>query len=111
MDQSIFRTHKKPPILTKCCLHAATKVELSIGPLPLYVGLPDGSEGKESIYFARDLGLIPGLGRSPGGGPWQPTPVVELLVGYSPWGCKESGPTEATKHSTAVLALGQLGSL
>ena len=24
---------------------------------------------------ARDMGSIPGLGRSPGGGAWQPTPV------------------------------------
>jgi len=29
----------------------------------------------------REEGLIPGLGRSPGGGPWQPTPV--LLPGES----------------------------
>ena len=31
-------------------------------------GLPCGSDGKESACKARDLGLIPGLGRSPGGG-------------------------------------------
>ena len=29
---------------------------------------PDGSEGKESACNVGDLGLIPGLGRSPGGG-------------------------------------------
>ena len=29
-----------------------------------------------------DMGLIPWLGRSPGGG-WQPTPVI--LPGESPW--------------------------
>ena len=29
---------------------------------------PGGSEGKESVYNAGDLGLIPGLGRSPTGG-------------------------------------------
>ena len=28
---------------------------------------PGGSAGKESTYNARDLGSIPGLGRSPGG--------------------------------------------
>ena len=27
---------------------------------------PCGSVGKESTYYAGDLGLIPGLGRSPG---------------------------------------------
>ena len=31
-------------------------------------GLPGSSAGKESAYKAGDLGLIPGLGRSPGEG-------------------------------------------
>ena len=30
------------------------------------MGFPGGSDGKESSYNAGDLGLIPGLGRSPG---------------------------------------------
>ena len=50
-----------------------------------------------------DPGLIPGLGRSPTQRrKWQPTPVflpgkshgLRSLVGYSPWGCKESDTTE-----------------
>ena len=32
------------------------------------MGFPGGSEGKESACNAGDLGLIPGLGRSPGAG-------------------------------------------
>ena len=52
------------------------------------------------------MGAIPGLGRSHGGGVWQPTPVFlpgksngqESLVGYSPWGCKELDMTEVTQH-------------
>ena len=32
------------------------------------VGFPGGSNSKESACDAGDLGLIPGLGRSPGGG-------------------------------------------
>ena len=37
---------------------------------------PCGSAGKESAYNAGDLGLIPGLGRSPGEGKGdRPTPV------------------------------------
>ena len=48
---------------------------------------------------AGDMGLIPGLGRSTGGGnEWQPTPVClpgnsprqRSLVDYSLWGHKES---------------------
>ena len=33
-----------------------------------HLGFPGGSDGKESACHAGDLGLIPGLGRSPGGG-------------------------------------------
>ena len=32
------------------------------------MGLPDSSAGKESACSLGDLGSIPGLGRSPGGG-------------------------------------------
>ena len=54
------------------------------------------------------MGLILGLG-SFGGRKWQPIPVFlpgkshvqRSLVGYSPWGCKESGMTEHA--STKVL--------
>ena len=50
----------------------------------------------------RDAGLIPGLGRSPGGGHGNPLQYSCLenphgqrsLVGYSPWGCKELDMTE-----------------
>ena len=38
----------------------------SLGLLLMVVGFPGGSDGKESAYSAGDLGLIPGLGRSPG---------------------------------------------
>ena len=37
-------------------------------PTPVFLGFPGGSVGKESACNARDLGSIPGLGRSPGGG-------------------------------------------
>ena len=36
------------------------------------MGFPDGSDGKASTCKARDLGLIPGLGRSPGEGNGNP---------------------------------------
>ena len=50
----------------------------------------------------RDVGLIPGLVRSPGGKAWQPLPVFlsgethgqRSLLGYSPWGHTESDVTE-----------------
>ena len=50
----------------------------------------------------RDAGVIPGLGRSPGGGHGNPIFLPgeshgqKSLVGYSPWGHKESDATEVT---------------
>ena len=66
------------------------------------MGFHSSSDAKESARNAGDLGLIPGLGRSPGEGNGQPTPVLSpgefhgqrSLVGYSPQGHKESDTTE-----------------
>ena len=63
----------------------------------LWMGLPGGSDGKESICNAGDTGWAPGLGRFPWRRKWQPTPVFlpmnphgqRSLVGYSPKGHKE----------------------
>ena len=60
------------------------------------MGSPGGSDGKESACNAGDLGLIPGLGRSAGGGHGNPLQYSCLenphgrLAGYSPWSRKES---------------------
>ena len=35
-------------------------------------GFPGGSDGKESVWNAGDSGMIPGLGRPPGGGNGNP---------------------------------------
>ena len=56
---------------------------------------------------ANDWGLTPGSGRSPGGGNGNPlwdsclgNPMDRgSLVGYSPWGRRESDMTEATEHA------------
>ena len=39
---------------------------------PVFLGFPCGSDGKESICNVGDLGSIPRLGRSPGGGHGDP---------------------------------------
>ena len=65
-------------------------------------GLPSGSDSKVSACSAGDLGSIPGLGRSPGEGNGNPLQYslpgkfhgLRTLVGYSPWGRKESDMTE-----------------
>ena len=49
-----------------------------------------GSVGKESACSAGDLGLIPGLGRSPGEGKGYPLQYFSLdnfMDCISPWGC------------------------
>ena len=60
------------------------------------LGLPYGSSGKESACNAGDLGLIHGLGRSPGEGKGYSLQysVLENSMDYSPWGRKESDTTE-----------------
>ena len=71
-------------------------------PTPVFLGFPGGSDGRESACNAGDLGLIPGSGRPPGGGHGNPRQYSCLenphgqssLVGYSPWGRKESDTTE-----------------
>ena len=63
---------------------------------------PSASAGDE-----KDSGSILGPGRSSGAGNGNPPPVFlpgkshgqRSLVGYSPWGCKESHRTEQTHHT------------
>ena len=69
---------------------------------PRRLSFPGGSVGKESVCNARDLGSIPGLGKSPGGGHGNPFQYSCLensqgqrsLAGYSPWGRKELDMTK-----------------
>ena len=66
-------------------------------PVALVVKNPPANAGD-----IRDVGLIPGSGRSPGGGNDNPlqescleNPLDSEALGYSPWGCRESDTTEA----------------
>ena len=40
--------------------------------IPIFLGFPGGSDGEESTHSVGDLGSIPGLERSPGGGHGNP---------------------------------------
>ena len=76
---------------------------------PVYVdyqGFPGGTRGEESSCNAGDVGSIPGSGRCPGRGHGNPlqyscleNPWARSLVGYIPWGCKESDTTKVTSHA------------
>ena len=84
--------------------------------LNLYTAvLPGGSDGKE-FCKAGDPSSIPRLGRSPGGVHGNPLQYSCLedphgqrsLVGYSPWGCKESDMLSTVQHLNDVsIKLGQ----
>ena len=75
----------------------------------MFFGFPGGSDGKVSVCDTGDQGLIPRLGRFPGGGhgnppqySWLEKPRQEEPDGlYSPWGHKESdraGQLSSAQH-------------
>ena len=59
------------------------------------LGFPCGSDGKEFTCNAKDLGSIPGFGRSPGEGKSCPLQYSGLEKSMdSPWGHKKSDIVE-----------------
>ena len=76
------------------------------------VGLPSGSAIKNPPAMQETMrhGFNPWVRKIPWRRTWQPTPVFlpgeshgqRSLVGYSPWGCKESDMAEATVHMRTV---------
>ena len=48
--------------------------------MPVGMGFPDSSAGKESACSLGDLGSIPGLGRSPGGGDGYPLSILAWRI-------------------------------
>ena len=80
--------------------------------IPSLLGVfPDGSDSKESACNAGDPGLIPGSGRSPGGGHGYSVQYCSLdnhhgqssLADYSPRGYTESATTERSTLSFSFL--------
>ena len=84
------------------------------------MGFPVGSDGKESACSAGDMGLIPGSGRSPGGGHGYPLQYscLENPMDRGGWrptvhGVTESDTTEQLiqhYHSTSPLSSNSRGS-
>ena len=66
-----------------------------------------GSAGKESACNVGDLGLTPGLGRSPGEGKGYSLQYsgLENSMDYSLWGYKEPDPTERLSFVLSGLIL------
>ena len=76
---------------------------------PGRVGFLGGSDSKKSSCKKRRLRFDPWVEKISWRREWLPIPLFlpgefhgqRSLVGYSPWGRKESDTTEATEHSTA----------
>ena len=86
-----------------------TFVQITLGK-HVFRGFPGGSAGKESVCTAGDLGSIPGLGRSPGGGNGNPLQLscLENPVGREAW--RAHGVTESrTRLSSAQHTGGAVG--
>ena len=69
------------------------------------MGLPGGSDAKESACNVGDLGLIPGLGRYLGWRRERPIPVLwpgEFPEQCSPWGHEELDLTEQISLSLST---------
>ena len=54
--------------------------KLPIVKLPVFLGFPCGSAGKESTCNVGDPGLIPGLGKSPGEGKGYPSSILAWRI-------------------------------
>ena len=75
---------------------------LSLSPTPVFLGFPGGSADKR-IHLQRGRpGFALWVGKIPWRRKWQSTPALlpgkshgqRILIGYSPWGRKESDTTE-----------------
>ena len=105
VSQIFFITSLSTVILCFVCL--LFNFCLFFSPLEIWFGYSlGGSDGKESTCNEGDLGLIPGLGRSPGWGHGNPlqnsfleNPHGQMnLVGYNPWG-RRVGHNWVTKNT------------
>ena len=65
-------------------------------PTPVLLSFPGGADGKESTCNVGDLGLIPGLGRSPEGGHGKPLQYscLENSMDRGAWWATVQGVTE-----------------
>ena len=104
MDYGLFVTYmnsfSQPPEFLVLCPHFTHDMKKIKSRWLL--DSPHGLDSKESSCNLEELGSLPGLGRSPGGGHGNPLQYSCLenphgqrnLVGYSPWGRKELDMTE-----------------
>ena len=83
-------------------MHGARELEYLYSAF-LNQGFPSGSAGKESVCNVGDLGLIPGLGRSPGEGKGYPLQYsgLENFMDYVVHGVTKSRTRLSNFHFTS----------
>ena len=84
--------------MTSLLFNTLSRFDIALLPMS-FLDFPDGSDSKASAYNVGDPGSIPGSRRSPGEGNGNPllpgkSHGQRSLVGYSPWGHKESDTTK-----------------
>ena len=96
--QSLAQLVKNPPALQEILVQFLGREDpwrRDRLPTPVFLDFPCGSAGEESACNAGDLGLIPGLGRSPGEGKGYSLQYSDLENSTdSPWSGKDSDMTE-----------------
>ena len=108
LQKPLNAPHRSSTALGQCHLgltHLFPMGHHTFALLRLFPGFPGGSDGKESVCNVGDLGLIPGLGRSPGEGKGYPLQFWpgEFHGLYNLWGCKELDMTERLSLSLHVM--------
>ena len=92
-------------------IHQGSPYDIHRGTLSFQISVSRFHVNTSLCLQCRTLGLIPGSGRFPWRREWQHTPVFlpeefhgqRSLVGYSPWGLKESDMTERLSLSMSPL--------
>ena len=105
-DSLIAQLVTNPPAMQKtlvCFLGWKTHWRRDRLPTPVFLGFPCGSAGKESSCNAGDLGLITGLGRSPGEGKGYPLQYSRLE--NSPWTVESMGSQRVGQDWTTITFL------
>ena len=69
----------------------------------IITGLTGGSDSKESARNAGDPGSIPGSGKIPQSATHMGSTGQRILMGYSPWGHKDSDMTEQLTSIITII--------
>ena len=114
LQPHVFIPMPSPVLPMSCCssssIDSSHKI-IAFFSLTFIMKFPGGSAVQNPPTNARDTGSILGSGRSPWKRKWQPSPVFLLgkshgwrsLVGYSPWGGKESDRTQQLNNKQQQL--------